>query len=282
MFASDPKPVDWQVRSLTRVRQSLESARAAARVLLLGGNMAALSLARSPRQMLTYASENLFLFRSMSARRGIKESNVFEVLEGPAVRDITLGNLHGQTWLQAVPSYTADIVALCLICQALQPRVVFEIGTLHGYTALHFALNTPDEALIYTLDLPQDRTVEPALRTTMVDDDHIRAGTSVRTRVFEGTEAAGKIRPLFGDSATFDYTPYHAVVDFFFIDGAHSYDYVASDTRNAFECVRPGGLIAWHDFGRAGVNGVSRLVREVARARPVHVVPGGSLAFTVV
>lgn len=64
--------------------------------------------------------------------------------------------------------------------------------------------------------------------------------------------------------------------------GAHSYEYVAFDTRNAFACVRPGGVIAWHDFGRVGVNGVGRLVREVARTREVHAIPGGSVAFTVV
>lgn len=264
------------------MRKAIETCRAVARSLALGGNLAALSLARSPRAMVTYTSETLFLLRSMTGRPGVTSSNVTDVFPRAAALDITLGNLDGETWLKPIPSYTADIVGLCLLCRVLDPRVVFEIGTLHGYTALHFALNTPDDAVIYTLDLPQDRPVDPALHTTVMDDTHIRSGTRARHRVFEGTPAEGKIVPLYGDSARFDFSAHHATVDFFFIDGAHSYDYVASDTRNALACVRPGGVIAWHDFGRFGVNGVSRLVREVAAEREVHALPGGSVAFTVV
>lgn len=265
-----------------KIRQSLEAARAVVRNLALGGNLAALSLARRPRQLLSYTAESLFLLRSMTGRPGVKQSNVFDVFDASPNHDITLGNLDGETWLKPVPSYTADIVSLCLLCRLLDPGAVFEIGTLHGYGALHFALNTRSDAKIYTLDLPQAEPVTPALHTTIMDDAHIRTGTGARRRVFEGTAVAGKIVPLHGDSARFDFSPYHGAIDLFFVDGAHSYEYVASDTRNALACVRPGGVIAWHDFGRSGVNGVTRLVREVARDREVHAIPGGSLAFTVV
>jgi len=33
-----------------------------------------------------------------------------------------------------------------------------------------------------------------------------------------------------------------------FVDGGHSYDIVANDTKRAIELVRAGGLIMWHDF----------------------------------
>jgi predicted O-methyltransferase YrrM len=265
-----------------KIRQSLETARAVARNLVLGGNLASLSLVARPRALLAYTTECLFLLKAMAGRRGVRSGSVFQVLGGSPSTDITIANLEAETWLRPVASYTADLVSLCLICRALQPRRVFEIGTLQGYTALHFALNTPPDAVIHTLDLPQATPAAPALQTTIMDDAHIRSGTRATRRVFEGTPVAGKIVPLFGDSATFDFSPFHGRVDFFFIDGAHSYDYVASDTRRAFDCVRAGGVIAWHDFGRVGVNGVTRLVGEVARAREVHAIPGGSLAFTVV
>lgn len=267
---------------MTTIRQAVEAIRAVARNLALGGNVASLSLLRSPRSLLAYTGESLFLLRSMTGRRGVIRSNVADVLGGGPACEITLGNLDGETWFQPVPSYAADLVALCLICRRIRPRVVFEIGTLNGYTALHFALNVTDDAVVYTLDLPPDDSVRPALHTTVMDDAHIHATRQAPRRVFEGTDAAARIVPLHGDSARFDFSAYHGAVDFFFIDGAHSYDYVASDTRNAFDCVRPGGVVAWHDFGRVGVNGVTRLVREVARERPVHAIPGGSLAFTVV
>lgn len=71
-------------------------------------------------------------------------------------------------------------------------------------------------------------------------------------------------------------------MDFFFIDGAHSYQYVRSDTLNAFQCCHLGSVVAWHDFGRLGVNGVTRWVLDVARDHEVYVIPGGSLAFMVI
>jgi predicted O-methyltransferase YrrM len=265
-----------------KLRQSVETLSAVLRNLILGGNLAALPLLRNPRALLNYTAESRFLLHALQGRRGVSERNVVEVLNGSQQLDVTLANLAGETWLRAPASYAADIVSLCLICRTLRPLVVFEIGTLNGYTALHFALNTPDDAVIYTLDLPPEETAPPALHTTVMDDAHIRAGTGARRRLFDDTAAGDKVVPLFGDSARFDFSPYHGRVDLFFVDGAHSYDYVASDTRNALACVRPGGVIAWHDFGRSGVNGVSRLVAEVARTREVHAVPGGSVAYTVV
>jgi hypothetical protein len=51
---------------------------------------------------------------------------------------------------------------------------------------------------------------------------------------------------------------------------------------HALVCCHPGSVIAWHDFGRMGVNGVTRWLVEFARTRPVYAIPGGSLAFTVI
>lgn len=168
-----------------------------------------------------------------------------------------------------------------MLCQIVKPRLVFEIGTMKGDTCWHFALNTSPETKIYTLDLPPDYAADPQLKVTRTDRRHIgRRRRKVREYVFAGTPVAEKISLLFGDSASFDFTPFHRKVDFFFIDGAHSYEYVRSDTINSLRCIGPGGIIAWHDFGRRGVNGVSRCLRELARWISLWAIPGGSLAFT--
>lgn len=165
------------------------------------------------------------------------------------------------------------------IPQILKPRQVFEIGTLTGYTAFHFALNSPDDAKIYTLDLPMGEKIAPQLKTTMVDGTHIESHLGQRQYAFDNTAVAEKITCLFGDSAAFDFSPFHNQIDLFFIDGAHSYEYVRSDTLNALRCCHPGSVIAWHDFGRVGVNGVSKWILEFARTHQVYCVPGSSLAF---
>jgi len=257
----------------------------AARNVILGGNLISLGLWSQPRRLVSYANESLFLYRTMAGKRGLPQKNVFEILPASEVVPIDLAVstpdwAQGEPWLRKIASYSADLLSLCLLCRLLQPKVVFEIGTLRGYLAYHFALNTEPEARIFTLDLPPGGSLKPQLKTTLIDQIHI--GTTDRPYWFNATPAAHKITCLFGDSAAFDYGPYHGQVDLFFIDGAHSYEYVRSDTLHALECCHPGSVIAWHDFGRMGVNGVTRWLVEFARSRPVYAIPGGSLAFTVI
>jgi predicted O-methyltransferase YrrM len=109
----------------------------------------------------------------------------------------------------------------------------------------------------------------------MVDGYHINARRS--------DDLGDRIHRLFGDSATFDFSPFHNQVDLFFIDGAHSYQYVRNDTEKALPCVKKGGVIAWHDYGRCGINGVSRWLHELRDdGRVIQRVPGGSLAYMIV
>jgi hypothetical protein len=256
----------------------------ALRNLILGGNLACLRLLTSPRWLLGYVNESLFLLRTYDASRKLEQRNVFDVLPAGTTQSVVLGSLGGrggvqaETWFHPVASYATDIVALCLLCRIVRPKMVFEIGTLRGYTAYHLALNTDSDTRVFTLDLPSHGTTTPALATTMVDGWHLPTGEP-RDMCFTGSEVAGKVTALFGDSATFDYSPFHGQVDLFFIDGAHSYEYVRADTENALRCCRPGAVIAWHDYGRLGVNGVSKWLHELAETRRVYCVPGGSLAF---
>jgi len=264
--------------------KTLQTAWMVGKNVILGGNLAALTMLAKPRELVRYVGESLLLYRSVASRRGVPQKNVYEVLsrEGQTIEQIVLGNLsNGGSWLTTVPAYTMDIVSLCLICQLVKPKRIFEIGTLTGYTAFHFALNTPDDTKIFTLDLPKDRQVQPQLATDYADDTGIERHAKARVYCFDNTQAAERIETLFGDSAIFDFSPYAGQIDFFFIDGAHSYEYVRSDTINALSCCHPGSVIAWHDFGRVVVDGVARWVKEFGRSHDVYSVPGGSLAFTV-
>lgn len=253
---------------------------AIARNLILGGNLTALRLVRKPRRLMLYISENVAFSRAMAGCRGLPQKNVFDVLPAADVESVRFGGLRsGGLWFGTLSNHTVDAISLSLICRIIKPKLVFEIGTLTGYTAFQLALNTDEDACILTLDLPRDKTVLPNLRTTVIDDQHIRMHVKRSGYCFEGSSVAAKIVCLNGDSATFDFSPYHGRVDFFFIDGAHSYDYVRSDTLNAIKCCHTGSVIAWHDFGRTGVNGVSRWLIKLASRYHIFCVPGGSLAF---
>jgi predicted O-methyltransferase YrrM len=276
-------------------RERIRAVAVAVRNLVLGANASALALG-SPRAMVHYASEALFLRRALAGDRGLPEMPVWRAFGAEGDTVVRLANTENASWPAVQPSFLADIVNLCRICALCQPRRIFEIGTYRGYSTLHLALNAPDSARVYTLDLPKQVAAEsapgsespggsagPSLRTTFMDAAHIRGARRGQDYAFAGTAAAARIELLFGDSATFDFRPYHGAIDLFFIDGAHSYDYVRSDTLQALRCVPAGGVIAWHDFGRAGVNGVSRWLLQMRRQGwPVVATPGGSLALMVV
>ncbi|HUF12205.1 MAG TPA: class I SAM-dependent methyltransferase [Longimicrobiales bacterium] len=247
----------------------------AGRNVALGANLAALPLVRRPRELLRYATEALFQ-RQLEKPGGLPRTPVadfFGLSDGEAV----LGNLDGYTWLDdESPPFVIDLLSLILLCRALRPETILEIGTFVGYTALHMALNTPADTRVFTLDLPPQNR-DTSLRTTGTDQKLI--GKDIGRAVFEGRPAGAKVTRLYGDSASFDFSPWHGAVDLFFVDGAHSYDYVRSDTEKALMCMRPGGVVVWHDYGRIEQDGVTRWLHEFARGRDVRAVPNGSIAY---
>lgn len=264
------------------VSQAIELGFIAARNLVLGGNLASLSFLPNVGGLIRYTSETLFLHRALTNTRGLPDRPVYEVLSAPDSVPIQLSTVGRENWLcEPVGSYCLDLVNLCLLARILKPKMIFEIGTLNGYTSLHFAMNSPEDTQVFTLDLPRGAGSETSLKLTGVDKLHIDLSQQI-DYVFESSPLADRITPLFGDSARFDYTPYHGKVDLFFIDGAHSYEYVRSDTMKALECCHSGSVIAWHDFGRVGVNGVSRWLTELSKRYTIYSPRGGSLAYMVV
>ena len=248
----------------------------AARNIVLGGNLKALSFLGKPTEGVAYVGECLFLERMMRPNGDLPQRHVWEVLGTTSDIPVILNPVASREWFSQVASWQADLIGLCMLCRVAKPKRIFEIGTLHGSGALQMALNAP-EAEIFTLDLEGS----PHLQTTKVDRQFAAEGQK-RKLFFAGLPEEGRIRALYGDSATFDFGPFESSIDLFFIDGAHSYEYVKSDTIKAVKCVRKGGIIAWHDYGRCGVNGVSKWLNEFrAEGNDVQRIPGGSLAYMV-
>jgi predicted O-methyltransferase YrrM len=128
----------------------------------------------------------------------------------------------------------SEITALAREVELLQPKVILEIGTARGGTALIWA------------HLAQERLV-----TCDVLD---KRGFSDLVRAFPPPGSACDVSVLIGDShapefletvkQTLDGDP----VDFLFIDGDHTEQGVAQDYETYRPLVRPGGLVALHDI----------------------------------
>jgi hypothetical protein len=246
------------------------------RNMLLGGNLESLLALSNPRAAAYYVGECRFLYKCIFPKDGFVQRPVWEVFGADRVPVVLYGGVPGE-WVHPIASYTADLVSMCMLCQILRPRTIFEIGTLRGASALHWAGNAPD-ADVYTLDLPPRSAL--TLAATEMDRHIVREHEETKHMAFDGKPEANRIHCLYGDSATFDFSPFFEKVDLLFIDGAHSYDYVRNDTHHAIRCCKPGSVIAWHDYGRVGLNGVSRYLHEFAgQGRTIYRVPGGSLAY---
>jgi predicted O-methyltransferase YrrM len=143
-----------------------------------------------------------------------------------------------------------ELEIISKLVKLTRPRVLFEIGTFDGRTTLNLAAHSRPGARVYTLDLPRAGIDEAGLPLASHDRKYINKPQSGLR--FRGTDVEHKITQLYGDSAAFDFRPYHAGVDFLFIDGSHSYHYVLNDSRRALEMVRGRGVILWHDYVSSG------------------------------
>ena len=123
------------------------------------------------------------------------------------------------------------------------------------------AANQPSNGHCYTLDLPPENAAKAVLPLACGDLTYINKSAS-GARISEQTRT-GKITQLYGDSGTFDFSPYYGKVDVMFVDGAHSYEYVLSDTEAAYKMVKPGGLILWHDYDSRWWPGVTRAINQL-------------------
>jgi hypothetical protein len=248
----------------------------AVRNLLFGGNIDSLVAIGHPRMAYQYVSESRFLYRCLFPDHGLLQKPVWEAFGVEQVPAVLYGHA-ALEWFRPAASYTADLVSMCMLCQILKPKVIFEIGTYRGAGALHWAGNAP-EAEVYTLDLPP--AAAPSLAVTEGDSAHIKVHAETANMEFEGKPEARRIHCLYGDTASFDFSPFAGKVDLFFIDGSHSYEYVRNDTLKAYPCCKPGSVIAWHDYGRLGFNGVSKWLHELrGQGKEIYRIPGGSVAY---
>ena len=166
-----------------------------------------------------------------------------------------------------------EIINLSILTQILEPRVIFEIGTFRGGTTRALARHAPAECKIYTLDLPPEQYGQSALKQHDSDINNVLLNREHKPQIgdlyLQDLAASSRINQLLGSSDTFNYAPFHGQVDLFFIDGAHSYDFIASDTGNALKCLSEKGVVVWHDF-KGGFRGILRFFRGFSQTHDLY------------
>ncbi|MBF0446594.1 MAG: class I SAM-dependent methyltransferase [Magnetococcales bacterium] len=208
---------------------------------------------------------DLFLtIRTMSRRiRGkshkiipctIKKSTHRALIPNQSCGLIELGKADGNVRL-------SELAILSLAAAATEAGTqIIEIGTFDGRTSLNLANNAPPGCTIHTLDLPIGDQ-ESFQKVTGGDQKYLPTVQSGARIDSAPPHLKQRITRLYGDSTTFDWSPYHGQAGLVFVDGAHTYEFTRKDTETAFKLARNGALIIWHDYGVW--KGVNQALEEI-------------------
>lgn len=128
----------------------------------------------------------------------------------------------------------SEITRLARAVQAIQPRIILEIGAASGGTALIWSTLASERVI--TCDL-QDMSHQEPLFTQLPPP-----GSNCKVTLLSGDSHDPRFKARVAASLKGEQ------VDFLFIDGDHTEQGVTADYNDYKEFVRPGGLIAFHDI----------------------------------
>lgn len=132
-------------------------------------------------------------------------------------------------------SLPTDYLLLTALSKKLNKPTCFEIGTWRGESALNMARYANH---VYTLNLSREE-----IKQFGFDD----AYANLQGYMCKDNSL---ITQLWGNSYTFDFSPYKKKNDLVFVDGDHHYTSVVNDTKIAFELIKDEkSVIVWHDYG---------------------------------
>jgi predicted O-methyltransferase YrrM len=209
-------------------------------------------------------------------------------------------------WKEMPPATSAPFAAWSMerddaplfawLYRQFQPRRHLEFGTWQGFGTCLCLENSG--ATVWTVNLPdgeakpdgswayghrvldESGTPPGAVSVNYGHDEdgprtyHRTDAASYIGRIYREKQLGHRVCQVYCDTRRWDTSAYPS--DFFdsvLIDGGHSPEVVAADTRKALSVLRPGGMILWHDFCpvpeiRTGVESVRGVVAGIESVLP--------------
>lgn len=172
-----------------------------------------------------------------------------------------------------------EMLILGAATQALHPSNVFEIGTYNGRTTSIFVLNAPQDATVFTLDLPPEASVKEDEGKYIDTDIDLMKGRK-QTNFIRELGLTDRCQQLYCDSMKFDPAPYRGSIQLGFIDGAHALPYVQNDTEKMATMMAENGVVFWHDYGGKGrFRPLADYLESLGQKVPLYRVAGTTLAW---
>jgi hypothetical protein len=177
----------------------------------------------------------------------IRPYKLFTLLDAPVsdrVAHVPLPRRRGLGGISLLETFLL-ITAIRLV----SAKRIFEFGTFLGGTTLNLALNSPNNAKIFTLDLDHDsaKGLTQDACDAPLTGMHLSAGSNLD---FAHFSEGHKVEMLFANSRDFDASPWTRSIDLAFVDGGHDVPTASADTKNAMLMVRQDepSCILWHDY----------------------------------
>jgi hypothetical protein len=178
----------------------------------------------------------------------------------PNVRSIELSRLRGIQQVEVNgPVARPGLLVLSALALLLECDTIFKFGGHEDETGRLLVHNLPN-IQIYSLD-----------RSNGAIQERGSTPRAIRTD--------SRITNLWGDSATFDFSPYSGTIDLVHIDGSSRPESLAPDTEAAFSLLSELGSIVW--YGYTYQPAVYEFLNDIAPSldRPIHHLLGTRLAL---
>jgi predicted O-methyltransferase YrrM len=151
---------------------------------------------------------------------------------------------------------------ICLLVRHFQPNTIFEFGTFEGDTTYLMASSSSTSTKIFTISLTPEQYRNTRYGVGIREKKYIASEDRTGIR-FRNTKYADQIQLILADSGKYDYRKLDRQIDFCFVDGSHTYDYVRNDTEAALLMLADNGIIVWHDYETA--LGVTRYLSKLSQ-----------------
>ncbi len=154
-----------------------------------------------------------------------------------------------------------EMTLIAAILNIFDIKKIVEIGTYIGFSTATMALNSDNNAVIYTIDLPESGTenFEDNYNRKILfndwkkNDDFLRKHQNlVGSYYIDQLEEKfrKKVQLIKCDSIKLTSNVLDMIkgADLFFIDGGHAFEIIECDTNTALKSLNSNGLIIWHDY----------------------------------
>lgn len=169
------------------------------------------------------------------------------------------------------PTTKFDISGLLHLIKSSCFKDIVEIGSWYGKTTYEIAVRS-QQKFIYTMDyIGKDLILDPASNRALIKD---------KKDLCVYAKDLPNVNFIYANSHTYDFNTF-INVDFFFIDGDHSFDGVKIDTEKTIEYLKKngGGTIAWHDVHTKNLTQVPDYMQYLSKSLDIYYLKDTNIGF---